>query len=229
MARTLNTDSELRTPNCELRTYCRYCPVGAWFSLRMKLSFDNQDLPPEWHWHNEPEEWSITNGCLVIQTELTDFWQKTHYGFEKDDGHFLYCELKGDAVLRSKLTMLPQHQYDQAGLMVRVNQDCWIKASLEFENPTLSRLGSVVTNFGYSDWSTQDCSPAIHELDLRITRTGPDYLIEFNKDGVWSQLRMTHLHSEETTVQCGIYACSPVAIGFAPEFHFVEIDERLAE
>ena len=34
-----------------------------------------------------------------------------------------------------------------------LDSDNWLKASMEFENDQIQRLGSVVTNNGYSDWS----------------------------------------------------------------------------
>jgi regulation of enolase protein 1 (concanavalin A-like superfamily) len=61
-------------------------------------------------------------------------------------------------------------QYDQAGLMVRVSPDFWIKTSVEFEPSGPSRLGAVAANYGYSDWSAEDYSRAAGDVWLRIRR-----------------------------------------------------------
>jgi regulation of enolase protein 1 (concanavalin A-like superfamily) len=51
-----------------------------------------------------------------------------------------------------------------------------------------------------------------------------DFLIHWRTPNEsWSQLRIAHLHTEIGFVQCGLYACCPIDVGFRAEFHFVEI------
>lgn len=180
-------------------------------------------------WHCEPSNWNITGGRLVIAPDSsTDFWSKTHYGFEADNGHFLYANIAGDFVLSAEIFMTPRHQYDQAGLMVRVSKSCWLKTSVEFEPDNMSRLGAVVTNGGYSDWSTQDVPSDLNRFQLRVRRERGDYLVHMSLDGDdWKQLRVAHLHedvSPEASVECGVYACSPKTAGFNAEFDKFVID-----
>ena len=130
-------------------------------------------------WRCEPSNWSVPAGRLVIAPDApTDFWSKTHYGFEADNGHFLYANIAGDFVLSAEILMTPRHQYDQAGLMVRLSKSCWLKASIEFEPDKMNRLGAVVTNAGYSDWSTQPILlPALsvgRGIDEHGAGLGPD-------------------------------------------------------
>jgi regulation of enolase protein 1 (concanavalin A-like superfamily) len=96
--------------------------------------------------------------------------QKTHYGFGADNGHLLFKELTGDFVMTTQVRFHPVHPYDQAGLMVRVSPSCWLKTSVEYEPDSPSRLGAVVTNHAYSDWSTQDFPASGGVLGLRIHR-----------------------------------------------------------
>jgi regulation of enolase protein 1 (concanavalin A-like superfamily) len=106
----------------------------------------------------------------------------------------------------------------QAGLMVRASKSCWLKTSIEHDPGGLNRLGVVVTNAGYSDWSTQDVAPSVNRFRLRVARTGADYVVEASLKGDdWTQLRITHLQEEGEAV-CGVYACSPKAAGFCAEF-----------
>jgi regulation of enolase protein 1 (concanavalin A-like superfamily) len=178
-------------------------------------------LPPQFRWHCEPQRWSIGGGRLRIEPDAaTDFWQRTHYGFRTDNGHFLYRQADGDFVLTVRVMFSPAHQYDQAGLMVRISADCWLKSSVEFEPSGPCRLGAVVTNQGYSDWSSQDFPPEVNEVWLRIRREADDYLVDASRDGGrWHPLRMAHLHGVSgLPVTCGIYACSPKDRGFVCEF-----------
>jgi uncharacterized protein len=99
-------------------------------------------------WLNEPREWSGDASDLTVVAEHdTDFWRTTHYGFVRDSGHFADT---GQLALRFKGDF--NAQYDQAGLMLRVDEEHWIKCGLELDGQLW--LSVVVTN-GVSDWSQQ--------------------------------------------------------------------------
>jgi regulation of enolase protein 1 (concanavalin A-like superfamily) len=186
-------------------------------------SFAGPELDPRLRWHCEPARWSLQADGHFLRVEpeaATDFWRRTHYGFEADNGHFLHTQVAGDFVLIAQVRFRPVHQYDQAGLMVRVSPSCWLKTSVEYEPSGPSRLGAVVTNDGYSDWSTQSFAHGPGAVWLRVRREGDDYLIAASPDGSsWEQLRITHLHEGRgQAVHCGLYACSPKGAGFVAEF-----------
>lgn len=203
-------------------------------SLPILSPFLGSALRPEFRWHCPPASWAAdpTTGTLRVEPDSpTDFWQRTHYGFQVDTGHFLDADVAGDFVLTVLVRFRPVCQYDQAGVMVRVGPECWLKSSVEYEPDGPARLGAVVTNFGYSDWSTQDFPPGPGETWLRVRREGDDYLIEGSADGhAWGQLRVAHLHAGRgSAVACGVYACSPRGRGFVAEFTHLRIDSgRLA-
>lgn len=180
-------------------------------------------------WHNPPPDWSPGRDGLVVRTAAaTDFWQGTHYGFRVDNGHLFAAQVEGDFVLETEVVAAPVHQYDQAGLMVRLSERCWLKTSVEAEPGEPSRLGSVVTNAGWSDWSTQDLDPDLaRHVAFRVTRRGADYLVEAATvpDGRWSQIRLGRLHEDEGgPVLAGLYACSPKDEGFAATFKRLRIE-----
>jgi hypothetical protein len=188
--------------------------------------FDNSALHQALKWHNEPSIWEVANNQLVISPETgTDFWQRTHYGFQADSGHFLFAEVSGDFVLESHITCEFKHQYDQAGLMVRVSNECWVKTSVEHEIGEPNKLGAVVTNHGFSDWSTQDVGDDFTSYRLRIARKGSDYMVAWydDKHTSWIQMRMFHLF-DQAKVQAGIYCCSPKEGGFAAHFDRLVIE-----
>jgi regulation of enolase protein 1 (concanavalin A-like superfamily) len=179
-------------------------------------------------WLNPPQHYYSGEKALVIKPEAhTDFWQKTHYGFTPDNGHFLFAEIEGDFVLTTSIIFYPRHQYDQAGLMIRCSPTCWLKTSVEFEPEGASKLGAVVTNHGYSDWSTQEFLPFRNQVSLRIRREGSDYIVEYLKeDDMWVQMRMAHLMEDDGTqqVKAGLYACSPIGAGFEAHFTSLQIN-----
>lgn len=184
---------------------------------------------PRLRWFNEPSRWELSpgKGLSVWTDSPTDFWQRTHYGFQADSGHLLGAAVEGDFQMFTDVAFFPLHQYDQAGLMVRFSPDCWLKCSVEYEPEGPCRLGCVVTNHGYSDWSTQDFPPDQRRLVLQIRRVGPDFHVEFapGEGQPWSQMRIAHLAEAETDRLpiCGAYACSPQGEGFCALFHRLRI------
>lgn len=188
------------------------------------FSPERSGINPLFQGHCEPASWTIDNAAAtltILPNEASDFWQRTHYGFRADNGHFLGTAVDHDLEMSVEVFMRPLHQYDQAGLMVRLSPECWLKASVEYENGAFSRLGCVVTNRGYSDWSTQDVPSTFTIFALKLTRHRADYLVEAQGPGMqWAQLRLAHLDQDSGSapVQCGVYACSPKHAGFSATF-----------
>ncbi len=192
--------------------------------------FENNKLSDELVWFCEPKEWFIdkSSSQLVIQTdENTDYWKKTHYGFEVDNGHFLYTETDKNVRLTTKVKTKPKSKYDQAGLMMRFSEDIWIKTSLEYIPNGLSKLGAVVTNHGYSDWSSQNVDYNYEYLYFRISRIGQNCYVDFSSNWVeWYQIRIAHLDiPEHSFVKVGLYACSPQGKHQEVRFDFIEVEE----
>ncbi len=193
-------------------------------------NFDGESLNEMLEWRCEPKKWFIdkTSAQLVLETdEETDYWQKTHYGFEVDNGHFLYTRTNKNFRMTTKVVALPISKYDQAGLMIRFSEDMWVKTSLEYIPDGLSKLGAVVTNKGYSDWSTQyvDCKDT--PLFYRISKIGQNCYVDFSWDGEsWNQIRIAHLDiPENSPVMAGVYACSPQGKEQIVRFDFLTIEE----
>jgi hypothetical protein len=196
--------------------------------------FAGEAMDRRLEWMNEPPRWGVDAARRVLWMEPaagTDFWRKTHYGFEVDNGHVLACAAPRDRawVLTTHVRFAPVHQYDQAGLMVRVSPTCWLKASVEYEPDGPSRLGAVVTNGGYSDWSTQDWPVNLREVWLRVRREiGGDYIVESTRDTAqWTQIRVAHLmeDADGAAIRAGLYACSPKGAGFRAEFAALRIEK----
>jgi regulation of enolase protein 1 (concanavalin A-like superfamily) len=197
-------------------------------NVHLYETFEAPDIDPRLKWFCPPVRWAVRGSHLALEPDAkTDFWQRTHYGFRNDTGHFLYLEVEGDFILSTRVRFYPAHQYDQAGLMVRLSEKCWLKTSVEYEPEGPANLGVVVTNRGYSDWSTQPFPEDQRCLELRVTRQGSDYLVHCREaEGQpWVQMRVAHLdHPSEAGVWCGLYACSPIDAGFRAEFEEIKVE-----
>jgi regulation of enolase protein 1 (concanavalin A-like superfamily) len=194
--------------------------------MELVEKFQELSIPKSFYWFNEPARYQVGNGLEIFTNEKTDFWQNTFYGFQKDNGHCLLTPHHGDFSLITHVESRPLNKYDQCGLMVRVDYENWIKVSTEYENEKYSRLGSVVTNFGYSDWATQDINSSHTEMWYKISKNGSDFLLENSYDGQnWLQLRLTHLHKLSVQLELGIYICSPTGKDFWCRFKLLEISK----
>jgi len=186
-------------------------------------------------WINKPNKFEVTTDSISITTEFaTDFWQRSYYGFRNDNAPALQIESDQNFTFTTKVCFDYEIQFDQCGLLIYLDSDNWFKASIEYENEDFSRLGSVVTNLGYSDWATTDI-PLPNHIWYRLSRRGPDFLLESSLDGdKFNQMRIFHLHllgdttidmgrsdppqSAQNAVKFGVYACSPLSSSFTATF-----------
>jgi regulation of enolase protein 1 (concanavalin A-like superfamily) len=186
-------------------------------------------------WLNPPANYNINEASIALQTEpSTDFWQRSYYGFQNDNAPAYLFESDKNFTFTVKADFTYKKLFDQCGIVIYLNSENWFKASIEYENDEFSRLGSVVTNNGYSDWATTDISH-VSTIWYRLSRRGPDFLVESSMDGItFRQMRVLHLHSlgattpemgaanpplpAEQSIAFGVYACSPVDSSFSVEF-----------
>ncbi|MBN2656159.1 MAG: DUF1349 domain-containing protein [Spirochaetales bacterium] len=185
----------------------------------------NGKIADRYSWFNEPEYEVAGNRLKITTSPDTDFWQRTHYGFRRDNGHCLLTAASGDFTLTVRTEFAGNRQYDQCGLMIRLDEENWIKASTEYETADHSRLGSVVTNKGYSDWATVDIYGGVTVMWYRIRKESQDFFLDYSKDGKdWHQLRIAHLHEAFSELYVGVYACSPMESSFTAFFdnYFLE-------
>lgn len=186
------------------------------------MSFDTSLLV----WTRPPRDFTITPEEIRITTEPgTDLWQRTYYGFQNDNAPVLQLETDETRFSFTVRTDFDsKHRFDQCGVAVYLDSENWLKASIEYENEEYQRLGSVVTNLGYSDWATSDIPASVRSMWYRLSRREADYCIECSTDGVhFQQMRICHLHAGAGTIRFGVYACSPENSSFEAVFSQMEL------
>lgn len=183
----------------------------------------------EFQWMREPQEYKIENDRIEITTSPhTDLWQRTYYHFQNDNAPVLQMETEEkyfSFVVRSEFAK-SHHRFDQCGIVMYLDSENWLKASVEYENDKYQHLGSVVTNGGYSDWATTVIDASVKSMWYRFSRREDDYCIECSTDGiVFQQMRICHMDRGGGRIQFGIYACSPENSSFKAVFSNMQIME----
>jgi regulation of enolase protein 1 (concanavalin A-like superfamily) len=197
-------------------------------------------------WINQPRKHKISSDFVEIVTKpQTDFWQRSYYGFRNDNAPALLLRSNENFTFTTQVDFDYRVQADQCGVIIYVDSENWFKVSIKYENENFSRLGSVVTNNGYSDWATTDI-PNTKSIWYRLSRRSPDFLIEHSGDGHnFEQMRIFHLHClGETTeemgkqnplltakqsMRFGLYACSPLDSSFKAKYSNFKMESYLCK
>ena len=208
---------------------------------------------PELCWHNgEPEEWNFDeeNGTLEIRlTPQLDYWSRTFYSpcLKKHDGQTLIRTVGCDeeVTLTTCFTLKPRAQFDQAGVIILVDDNTWVKAGIEYCDG-VPRLSCVVTNEGFSDWSTQrydnwDENEKATSVRVRVhklspgSEQGPCVVFEAapyhagdtaDSPASWAFVRIASLRSEAPW-QMGIFCFAPMKqAGCRAQFHHFRIGPK---
>ncbi len=102
-------------------------------------------------WTREPKSSYISDERIEIVTEPhTDLWQRTYYHFRNDNAPVLQMETDEkyfSFIVKTDFTD-SHHRFDQCGIVMYLDSENWLKASVEYENEEYQHLGSVVTNHG---------------------------------------------------------------------------------
>ena len=179
-------------------------------------------------WIRKPKSCQATKDKVEIITEPhTDLWQRTYYHFRNDNAPVLQMKTTDQFfsfVVRTDFDS--KVRYDQSGIIMYLDSDNWLKAAMEYENEKIQRLGSVVTNNGYSDWATTAIPADVKTMWYRLSRREDDYCIECSRDGEhFTQIRVCHMHQGGGKIRFGIYACSPEESSFKAIFTDMKLTE----
>lgn len=179
-------------------------------------------------WTRKPQSYVISDDSIEIVTNpFTDLWQRTYYHFRNDNAPVLQMTTQEQYFsFEVKTEFESKHRFDQCGVVMYLDSENWLKASIEYENERFQHLGSVVTNHGYSDWATTEIDASVKSMWYRLSRRADDFCLECSTDGMqYKQMRVCHMHEATDTVRFGIYACSPEDSSFKATFTNMKLGE----
>ena len=175
-------------------------------------------------WLNEPAHWMENEAGLEISPdEGSDFWRITDYGFIHDNGHARLEPVDGDFIASVAITADYREQFDQAGLMIRVDAENWLKTGIEYVDGRCV-LSAVVTR-GFSDWSVIPLARCPRTLGVRVRRTGDSVTIETAIDREpFQTLRVSYLPAGHGS-GVGPTCCAPTKAGFTAKFTDLKVEK----
>lgn len=168
-------------------------------------------------WMNEPASAKIAGEQIVVRSRpKTDFWQKTFDGYVADNGHFYHLSAPGDFTFTASINGKYATQYDQAGLMVRLDSENWMRCGTELIDG--KRFASVVFTRTYSDGSTMPDLSETEPIWWRAIRKKDSIETLCSLDGSkFASVRMGYFPPNRP-VEVGIMCAAPSGLGFESTF-----------
>lgn len=183
-------------------------------------------------WFNEPTKWEIKNNSLTMNvTPQSDYWRISHYGFTVDDAPFLYTLRGGEFEVKVKVTGDYTARFDQAGLMLRIDHENYIKAGIEFVDGKYN-LSTVVTHHT-SDWSIIALDRPVPFVWIKAVRRLDAIEVFYSFDDVTYTLMRNSWMPDNHPIMVGVMAACPDGNGFKARFDNFSIkhlpDQRRVE
>jgi regulation of enolase protein 1 (concanavalin A-like superfamily) len=173
-------------------------------------------------WLNEPPSWEATADAItVVSGAKTDFWRRTHDGGLRDNGHFYHRPVTGD--FRAEVQIAGEYQdlYDQAGLMVRLDETTWLKCGVELVGGVPQ--ASVVVTREYSDWSVVPLPAKSPAVRVRLTRHEGTFEVHYSAGARPETLLRQAFLTEGATLSVGVMCASPTGDGFLTRLRALRI------
>ena len=87
-------------------------------------------------WTREPRSFALSKDRVEIVTlPHTDLWQRTYYHFRNDNAPVFQMETEErffSFVVKTEYES--KHRFDQCGVVMYLDSENWLKASVEYEN-----------------------------------------------------------------------------------------------
>lgn len=169
------------------------------------------------NWFNEPGQWSIKNDKLsMFVTPNSDYWRISHYGFTVDDAPFYYAEYGGEFEAKVKVSGDYKVRFDQAGMMIRIDHENYIKCGIEYVDGKFN-LSTVVTHHT-SDWSVIALDRPVEAVWIKAVRRLDAIEIFYSYDDREYHMMRNAWMEANCPVKIGMYAASPDGAGFEAFF-----------
>ncbi|MBE6240643.1 MAG: DUF1349 domain-containing protein [Bacteroidales bacterium] len=173
-------------------------------------------------WFNEPENWTIEDNVLMMDvTPQSDYWRISHYGFTVDDAPFLYTLRGGEFEVKVKISGDYKVRFDQAGLMLRIDAENYIKTGIEYVDGKYN-LSAVVTH-KTSDWSVIQLDKPVDYIWIKAVRRLDAVEIFYSFDDEEYVMMRNCWLQDNTPVMVGMMAACPDGNGFKARFEHFQI------
>jgi len=170
-------------------------------------------------WLNPPLTSHVEGDFLKVSPHKgSDFWKKTLYGFEFEDGPALLKKWDTHTAVEVSFEIKSFTElYDQAGILLYHGPGQWIKTGIEI-NDGIPQLAVVVTD-EYSDWSLAAVPDWAGEMvTIRASKIKDAVVLRARTENhPWRTIRVARFPYSEGN-QAGPYTCSPKHEGLEVTF-----------
>lgn len=182
------------------------------------------DLLSRMTWLNPPAKEFYDSGSVIVRSKgKTDFWRKTFYGYINDNGHFLHLPVTGEFTFAARVNGNYSQLYDQAGIMVRLDEKRWMKCGSEYFDG--KRWASAVFTHDFSDWSTMEDVSQNGAVYWRVIRKKDSLECQCSKDGDQYVTVRQGYFPANVQVDVGVMCAAPEGPGFDATFDQLELSQ----
>lgn len=195
---------------------CKKCAVVYMMALA-SVGVCKAQTMDKMQWFNEPETWSAAAKTLTMEvTPHTDYWRISHYGFTVDDAPFFYTVRGGEFEVKVKVSGDYKVRFDQAGLMLRLDHENYIKAGIEYVDGKYN-LSTVVTHHT-SDWSVIALDKPVPYVWIKAVRRLDAVEVFYSFDDEHYTMMRNAWLQDNHPVMVGVMGACPDGNGFKARF-----------
>lgn len=185
--------------------------------ILLSVSNMNAQTLEKMNWFNEPAQWSVSGNRLTMAvTPKSDYWRISHYGFTVDDAPFYYGEYGGEFEAKVKISGDYKVRFDQAGMMIRIDHENYIKAGIEYVDGKYN-LSTVVTHHT-SDWSVIALDKPVDFIWIKAVRRLDAVEIFYSFDDKEYIMMRNAWMEANRPVKVGMMGACPDGEGFSVTF-----------
>lgn len=185
--------------------------------ILLSASNVNAQTLEKMNWFNEPAQWSVSGNRLTMAvTPKSDYWRISHYGFTVDDAPFYYGEYGGEFEAKVKISGDYKVRFDQAGMMIRIDHENYIKAGIEYVDGKYN-LSTVVTHHT-SDWSVITLDKPVDFIWIKAVRRLDAVEIFYSFDDKEYIMMRNAWMEANRHVKVGMMGACPDGDGFSVTF-----------
>lgn len=185
--------------------------------ILLSASNMNAQTLEKMNWFNEPAQWSVSGNRLTMAvTPKSDYWRISHYGFTVDDAPFYYGEYGGEFEAKVKISGDYKVRFDQAGMMIRIDHENYIKAGIEYVDGKYN-LSTVVTHHT-SDWSVIALDKPVDFIWIKVVRRLDAVEIFYSFDDKEYIMMRNAWMEANRPVKVGMMGACPDGEGFSVTF-----------